>query len=44
MKTKKCVLCGQKFGGYGNNAQPVKKGQCCGECNITKVIPARMKR
>ena len=31
---KKCVLCGKKYEGYGNNAQPLKKGQCCDDCNI----------
>jgi len=39
----KCVICGKKIDGYGNNAMPLKKGRCCDECNITKVIPARFK-
>lgn len=38
----KCVICGQKIIGYGNNARPVKEGKCCDECNYTKVIPARI--
>lgn len=37
-----CVLCGSEIDGHGNNAEPVKKGLCCDECNTTKVIPARM--
>jgi|TARA_Y100000034_G_scaffold98482_1_gene120665 hypothetical protein len=26
----------------GNNAEPIKKGQCCNHCNTTKVTPLRM--
>ena len=40
----KCVICGHDFEGYGNNAEPVKPGICCDECNETKVIPARLKQ
>jgi hypothetical protein len=39
-----CVLCGEHFGEYGNNPDPladVESGQCCDRCNMTKVIPAR---
>ena len=36
-----CVICKKSFSGYGNNAQPLKKGSCCDTCNATKVIPAR---
>lgn len=44
MKTKKiCVLCKKNFSGYGNNAQPLKEGQCCDECNFTKVVPERLR-
>jgi len=38
----RCCLCQCDAGKYGNNALPVKKGRCCDECNVTKVIPARM--
>lgn len=38
----KCCICGKKIMGYGNNAEPVKKGTCCDECNMTVVIPARI--
>ena len=44
MDKKKCVLCGKEFEGYGNNAQPVKDGLCCDECNMKVVIPARLKK
>lgn len=40
---KKCCLCGGEYNGYGNNPEPLKKGRCCDKCNITKVVPARMK-
>jgi len=26
----------------GNNAEPIKKGQCCNKCNMEKVLPLRM--
>ncbi len=43
----KCCLCGKEIevvNGWdqGNNAQPLKDGRCCDECNETKVIPERM--
>ena len=38
----KCVICGIKIEGYGNNAEPVIKGTCCDDCNIKKVMPARL--
>lgn len=41
-ETWKCSICGKKFTGWGNNAQPVKAGRCCDHCNIEWVIPARM--
>lgn len=41
-ETWKCCLCGRKFTGWGNNAEPLKSGRCCNECNDTKVIPARL--
>jgi len=50
----KCCICkkeiekeytpkGKMFWSKGNNAQPLKNGRCCNECNATKVIPARLK-
>lgn len=37
-----CCICGKEFDGYGNNAEPVKAGKCCDDCNIKEVIPARL--
>ena len=37
-----CSICGEVFFGFGNNAYPVAKGDCCNECNNTKVIPMRI--
>ena len=42
MEPLPCVICGQHYEGFGNNAEPVAKGRCCDECNITQVIPARL--
>ena len=39
---KKCCLCGEKYVGWGNNAEPLAEGECCDMCNITRVIPARI--
>lgn len=38
-----CVLCNKPYNGYGNNAQPVKDGRCCNDCNSKIIIPARIK-
>ena len=38
MKKQKCILCGKEFKGYGNNAEPLKKGVCCNECNLKVII------
>ena len=42
---KICCICNKPFTGYGNNPYPVCKDQeatCCDECNLNKVIPARI--
>ena len=40
----KCTLCRKESEGYGNNPTPVKNyGQCCDDCNLRFVIPARIK-
>ena len=39
---KKCVICGRIINGYGNNAEPIKKGRCCNRCNEMYVIPKRL--
>ena len=41
-KTEVCCICGEEYEGYGNNAEPYKKGYCCDACNLKFVIPARM--
>jgi len=41
---KICVICKQKYEGYGNNASPYTLGRCCDECNYKKVIPYRIER
>jgi predicted HNH restriction endonuclease len=35
-----------QYGGWadGHNAEPIAKGRCCGGCNDTRVIPARLAR
>lgn len=42
-----CCICNgeiETVGGWreGHNAQPVADGRCCGDCNATRVIPARL--
>ena len=37
-----CVICKKLIIGYGNNAEPVKKGICCDECDKSVVITARL--
>ena len=44
MKTGKCSLCKGKYKNYGNNSEPLSDGRCCDECNVTKVLPARIER
>jgi len=41
MEEKRCCICKELFVGFGNNAEPIMKGNCCDECNITQVIPRR---
>jgi hypothetical protein len=41
----RCILCGDHYEGWGHNPEPLieySRGQCCTECNTTRVIPARM--
>ena len=37
-----CCICGEEYKGYGNNAEPYKKGRCCDQCNMKFVIPYRL--
>ena len=40
-KDKTCCLCRHVYEGFGNNAQPLKDGRCCDDCN-SKVVLARI--
>jgi len=56
MTIQKCSLCdgdieqkrilgtGEVYWSMGNNASPLSEGRCCDTCNITKVIPARVRQ
>lgn len=39
----KCCICGKEIAGHGNNAEPLKSGRCCDECN-QKVIIKRIEQ
>jgi hypothetical protein len=39
----KCIICKKEYQGYGNNAEPIAKGQCCNECNELVII-ARLRQ
>tara|TARA_R110000824_G_scaffold92059_5_gene223593 strand:- start:2115 stop:2321 length:207 start_codon:yes stop_codon:yes gene_type:complete len=45
-----CIICGNPIGkdpsGWegGHNAYPLMEGRCCGTCNDTLVIQARLKQ
>lgn len=44
-EVKICCICGKPFTGWGNNPYPVVKtdgAECCDECNLEKVVPARI--
>lgn len=39
-----CSICGKEIvDEFSNNAEPVNSGRCCGYCNRTVVLPARLK-
>ena len=40
----KCCFCGEGYGEFGNNAQPLNEGRCCDECNIDLVLTIRLKQ
>ena len=46
MEKFKCCLCGKEVEGYGNDPSPIQTknedDECCDECNLAKVVPARM--
>lgn len=37
-----CTLCGAKYEGYGNNAEPITPGRCCNTCDDIYVVPVRL--
>jgi len=41
-----CCLCDKEVEGYGNDPRPLpmkdENDECCDECNLVKVIPARI--
>lgn len=39
---KKCCICGLIFNGFGNNAEPVRKGVCCESCNSRFIVQSRI--
>jgi hypothetical protein len=42
---KVCVLCGEPFTEFGNNPWPTADdGDCCDNCNRSRVLPARTAR
>ena len=43
LKFMKCCICKKNIIGNYNNAEPIKKGWCCDECNMSIVIPHRVK-
>ena len=47
MKPTVCCFCGQEFYGFGNNPWPANSdvnARCCDHCNMTVVLPARIKQ
>ena len=37
-----CCICNKKYVGFGHNAEPIKSGNCCDECNYTVVLQKRL--
>ena len=41
-----CCLCDKEVEGYGNDISPLQTqnedDECCDECNLAKVVPARI--
>lgn len=45
----KCCICGNEIEkeynwDQGHNAEPVKTGRCCTNCNYNVVVPERLKK
>tara|TARA_R110002020_G_C16321697_1_gene774897 strand:- start:29255 stop:29446 length:192 start_codon:yes stop_codon:yes gene_type:complete len=43
-KLTKCIICNNKFTGFGHNPAPLQdnKFRCCDSCHYTQVIPYRL--
>jgi hypothetical protein len=39
-----CSICRCDYTGFRNNAHPVNHGYCCDTCDLTVVIPRRLRR
>jgi hypothetical protein len=37
-----CIICGEVYHGFGNNADPAAQGLACDDCNMTVVLPSRL--
>jgi hypothetical protein len=37
-----CSICGERYEGGGNEAEPVIDGRCCDRCSLEYVIPVRL--
>jgi hypothetical protein len=50
LRPLRCIICRMEIEpdltGYagGHNAEPVRRGRCCEECNWTVVVPTRFSR
>lgn len=42
-ENNECCMCGENYGEFGNNAEPVASGRCCDTCNFL-VIEERIRR
>lgn len=43
MEHLECCICGKNINSYeANNAEPIAFGECCDDCNVNVVIPARL--
>ena len=43
IEMKTCSICGKNID-IQYNAQPINDGTCCSECNMTIVLPTRLKQ
>lgn len=39
----KCVICREDLDKFGHNARPYAEGRCCEICNVSWVIPMRIR-